>query len=266
MKANDSVKNTRAGGFTLIELLVVIAIIAILAAILFPVFANAKQTAQTTKCLSAIKQTGVAMQLYADANDGRLPPYSVGNGANRLLWSWFIKPYMRADRIYRCPGLPPKEDKRTDLDAKGTARLYGFGVPYPHLFFPAEWRDNNPPMLPTKLSSIPRSSKVMLLCDSYTISTVTDFIARTTETFEAGYPVVYCRACGDFNYTGVMPDGNVAGRHGGRSNSQPYGKTTVLYCDMHARAIAKDTVIRRYSSPSQSGHGDMWAHFDTLQH
>lgn len=59
--------------FTLIELLVVIAIIAILAALLFPTFGRAKENARGTACLSNLRQIGVALQLYVDANNQRLP-------------------------------------------------------------------------------------------------------------------------------------------------------------------------------------------------
>ena len=69
-------------GFTLIELLVVIAIIAILAAILFPVFAQARESARQTSCLSNMKQLGLAMTMYAQDYDEAVPWSCLGR-----LWS-----------------------------------------------------------------------------------------------------------------------------------------------------------------------------------
>jgi prepilin-type N-terminal cleavage/methylation domain-containing protein len=66
-------KATQHRGFTLIELLVVIAIIAILAAILFPVFAQAREKARQTQCLSNLRQTGTALLMYASDYDNRVP-------------------------------------------------------------------------------------------------------------------------------------------------------------------------------------------------
>jgi prepilin-type N-terminal cleavage/methylation domain-containing protein len=66
----------RQGGFTLIELLVVIAIIAILAAILFPVFAQAREKARSSSCLSNQKQTALAFSMYAQDYDETYPPLS----------------------------------------------------------------------------------------------------------------------------------------------------------------------------------------------
>jgi prepilin-type N-terminal cleavage/methylation domain-containing protein len=69
----------RKSGFTLIELLVVIAIIAILAAILFPVFARAREAARKAKCLNNIKQCAQALKLYADDYDGTMPSSGINN-------------------------------------------------------------------------------------------------------------------------------------------------------------------------------------------
>jgi prepilin-type N-terminal cleavage/methylation domain-containing protein len=71
--------NRRHGGFTLIELLVVIAIIAILAAILFPVFAQAREKGRQTACLSNCKQLGLALMMYTSDYDDTLPPCKIGN-------------------------------------------------------------------------------------------------------------------------------------------------------------------------------------------
>jgi prepilin-type N-terminal cleavage/methylation domain-containing protein len=72
----------RRNGFTLIELLVVIAIIAILAAILFPVFAQAREKARQTQCLSNMRQMGLAVQMYLQDFDERFPLDShTGSGA-----------------------------------------------------------------------------------------------------------------------------------------------------------------------------------------
>ena len=67
----------RKSGFTLIELLVVIAIIAILAAILFPVFARAREAARKARCLNNLKQCAQALKMYADDYDGTMPSSGV---------------------------------------------------------------------------------------------------------------------------------------------------------------------------------------------
>ncbi len=93
----------RQRGFTLIELLVVIAIIAILAAILFPVFAQAREKARQTQCLSNLKQVGTGVLMYANDYDNRVPIFCFGEGyqlATRLL------PYTKNRDIFRCPSWP----------------------------------------------------------------------------------------------------------------------------------------------------------------
>jgi prepilin-type N-terminal cleavage/methylation domain-containing protein/prepilin-type processing-associated H-X9-DG protein len=101
-------------GFTLIELLVVIAIIAILAAILFPVFAQARSKARQTSCLTGMKQLGTGLIMYAQDWDETLPLNDyVGNGLVPLIgwrdpragdsWCSGIYPYVKNSQIYICP-------------------------------------------------------------------------------------------------------------------------------------------------------------------
>ena len=112
-------------GFTLIELLVVIAIIAILAAILFPVFAQAREKARQTSCLSNTKQLGTALQLYIDDFDETYPPktstdtndkpsdtsypiYKLSGGdwwfgTPTRTWMDSIYPYVKNVNMYKCP-------------------------------------------------------------------------------------------------------------------------------------------------------------------
>lgn len=101
----------RRHAFTLIELLVVIAIIAILAAILFPIFALARDKARQSSSLSHLKQHGLAFQMYAQDYDEALPPaYNAGTPGTTIpdnygvfRWPWLTLPYVKSMAIYRSP-------------------------------------------------------------------------------------------------------------------------------------------------------------------
>lgn len=107
-------------GFTLIELLVVIAIVSILAAILFPVFARARENARRASCMSNLKQMGLAAMMYTQDHDETCPPASnpspgiadadypggkwgTGGGANALYWPQLIYPYSKSIQLFYCP-------------------------------------------------------------------------------------------------------------------------------------------------------------------
>jgi len=132
--------SARLKGFTLIELLVVIAIIAILAAILFPVFARARENARRSSCASNLKQLGLGFAQYIQDYDGLYPQgygtatgiaagQSGGTETADVLWTGRIDPYTKSKQILVCPSaqfiVSPTGAK---VDATGTSPVWiGYG-------------------------------------------------------------------------------------------------------------------------------------------
>lgn len=121
------VQRRAPGGFTLVELLVVIAIIAILAALIFPVFAQARAKAKQTQCISNLRQIGAAMALYMADNDDQFPQAVDASDKFRPdIWSEFpafqaripymplmeeaLQMYLKSKEVWRCPA-----DNGTDV-------------------------------------------------------------------------------------------------------------------------------------------------------
>jgi len=100
MSKESSKKSTE--GFTLIELLVVIAIISILSAILFPVFARARESARRASCLSNLKQMGLATMMYVQDYDETYPNSFTDAVANSN-WMVLLQPYTKSNQLYYCP-------------------------------------------------------------------------------------------------------------------------------------------------------------------
>ncbi len=140
--------NKRPSGFTLIELLVVIAIIAILAAILFPVFAQAREKARQATCLSNTKQMTLGVLQYVQDYDERLPlsmfydgaAWTVGSTSTPAdvfghtptrdsYWSNSIAPYIKNYQIYNCPSAARDRSDVTGVTL-AAAKGYTFSVTY----------------------------------------------------------------------------------------------------------------------------------------
>lgn len=104
LKTTTPRRASRPSAFTLIELLVVIAIIAILAAILFPVFARARENARKSSCQSNLKQIGLGLIQYNQDYDEKFP--QVGQATVNAAdsgWAYQIQPYMKSTQLLQCP-------------------------------------------------------------------------------------------------------------------------------------------------------------------
>ena len=176
-------------GFTLIELLVVIAIIAILAAILFPVFARAREKARQTNCLSNVKQQVLGMMMYVqDYDEMMMSIYYDLDGSTDLTvgdttWIDVVIPYVKNSQIFKCPS------KKT--------WTYGYAVNYGY------WSsiDGYTPPMGQALAEIEEPSGTVLLMDNnsssqmwYSWEAVGDTPAYTTlpDRHNDGLNVGYC--------------------------------------------------------------------------
>jgi prepilin-type N-terminal cleavage/methylation domain-containing protein/prepilin-type processing-associated H-X9-DG protein len=107
---------SRSSAFTLIELLVVIAIIAILAAILFPVFARARENARRASCQSNLKQIALGIKQYLQDYDERyvMAAWNLSDSSSNGGWASVIQPYVKSDQIYQCPSQPNRDNVTDD--------------------------------------------------------------------------------------------------------------------------------------------------------
>jgi len=119
--------------FTLIELLVVIAIIAILAAILFPVFARARENARRSSCQSNLKQIGLGVLQYSQDYDEKIVPvrwyYDGNTGGSHVPFSSLLQPYIKSAQLFKCPS-NTSSGNMTNTPEAGTPATIAIPISY----------------------------------------------------------------------------------------------------------------------------------------
>jgi prepilin-type N-terminal cleavage/methylation domain-containing protein/prepilin-type processing-associated H-X9-DG protein len=166
----------RKRAFTLIELLVVIAIIAILAAILFPVFARARENARRSSCQSNLKQIGLGIMQYTQDYDERMPLAEYTTPFTTTPWHYVVQPYVKSYQLFRCPSNTTTNPiKNTTLAAATAAGVPSTGIPISYQVNaggagtftgnstdrPIYWNNSSSPVLISKLQ-FPATTIVVL--------------------------------------------------------------------------------------------------------
>ncbi len=229
-------KGAQKRGFTLIELLVVIAIIAILAAILFPVFAKAREQARKTSCLSNLKQLGLGFMMYAQDYDETLPGVRFGNGAGQS-WPWAVwpgtydwtgvftfamQPYIKNRAILQCPSA-------TENDRWSGAN--GLSYCYSEYFYNTDqgW---------TKLAKVGNAPEGVAK------------VSMLSECFSSGIYMDWEGCSGEPTLDGGVCDGLNRIRYHTWNPWQPnHEGTNITYADGHSKFVAKGA-MRSYRMPS----------------
>ncbi len=230
-------------GFTLIELLVVIAIIAILAAILFPVFAKAREQARKADCTSNMKSLAMAMIMYTqDHDDYYTPKYQGTNtpffpgappaGGWRCQWFDLLQPYIKNQQISKCNNYTPAPNRNIDL------RDSGYGI---NEQFYLQVTANNtgaaiPGARPVALSQVPAPAEVAMIGDS----SLGDFYPRPRRRTRMAFA-----NSGDTSPYN-LPCASVKSRHGSATGlSLNEGGSIVGYADGHAKYQTSGDILTK---------------------
>lgn len=219
---------SRRSAFTLIELLVVIAIIAILAAILFPVFARARENARRSSCQSNLKQIGLGVMQYTQDYDEAYPfGHNQGGGASGGYLNWYsgVDPYLKSRQIFTCPS-DSNRDKAGNTDTI-TKTPEGFHVSYAANIF---------------MSGQNRGIKVPEIVSVATLAYITD--AGTAPTGPKGTvletdkekPFTGLRLLSDLvSFSGQV--GNITDNNFMAPTIRHLGTTNVLFADGHVKSL-----------------------------
>jgi prepilin-type N-terminal cleavage/methylation domain-containing protein/prepilin-type processing-associated H-X9-DG protein len=245
--------------FTLIELLVVIAIIAILAAILFPVFAQAREKARQTSCLSNTKQMANAVAMFTQDHDELLPKAffnDIVDGDIGLPWNtgWdgAIYPYIKSTQVFKCPS------DTVDRTYVATSAHAGRKMPNEGLTMPTSYRYNasnqpNGPWDPTPLTSMEWPAESILIFESVPGSANDNW--NQAATWEGNKRGFVCNAPGNVHTNNVAFDRHikVSGRNETTYTKETpenlpnsnQGMSNYVFADGHAKAMTWGSTWKR---------------------
>jgi prepilin-type N-terminal cleavage/methylation domain-containing protein/prepilin-type processing-associated H-X9-DG protein len=241
-------------GFTLIELLVVIAIIAILAAILFPVFARARENARRASCQSNLKQIVLGVLQYAQDNDSRLVPFQNINSKGILTSSVNhfdpVQPYLKSSNLLFCPSAPkykPSSVNQAAIDKQEYTNMqYGFSSNVQgSLKYIAPLVLNNANFPGTMLiDAFPEAARTCLLGETSEFGYVYGAPSPTQTYFTNGY---------GYSYFAAKTEGNANDRILFRERH--FEGSNYAYLDGHVKWIKVEAVNNVYAAQGSNGDG-----------
>ncbi len=211
----------KRNAFTLIELLVVVAIIAILAAILFPIFSQARAKARQSACLSNEKQLSMGILMYAQDYDETLAPVAIrppnGDTSNtQYLWSTLIEPYTKSKEIRRCP-----------QDSRSLANSYGLNeLLFQDLSDPQEMETGV-----TRVADLSHASDTVMLGD---IGLADDLLTDRPDSYKM-----------------VSPSFPLNDSVDGRPNPRHQDLVDLAFMDGHTKALRLEQFYQRQTPPDK---------------
>ena len=234
--------------FTLIELLVVIAIIAILAAILFPVFARARENARRSSCTSNLKQIGLGLIQYSQDYDETVPRsayigYYGQSGDGSYKWMDAIYPYVKSEQIFVCPSDSTLNGASLDSNPPTSVSYKyhpgdgskGSGFEYGSYGANNAYSDGDPAALApfaqaVKLSSFDAPATTVWIGETRPLSTTDHFRYQFSWENKTDAPTITASG-------GVPVLGQIIARH--------LETTNVLYCDGHVKSVRLDALVKK---------------------
>ncbi|MES2465217.1 MAG: DUF1559 domain-containing protein [Armatimonadota bacterium] len=228
------------GAFTLIELLVVIAIIAILAAILFPVFAQAREKARQTSCLSNEKQIGLGFMQYSQDYDETFPLSQWTSWNNG--WAVAVQPYTKSYDVFTCPSDADLAAK-TGWEWAGGSLSYApnsYGNSCANLFGPVGGFGSCLNMPSKSLGEVSRVAETILMAERHNGEVLQNGGVGNRVNYQIGFS-------GQSWLNGItpttIPNGTIAatvaypGGPSGAVSGKHQGMSNFLFCDGHAKAM-----------------------------